>query len=54
MPGKAAKQAVEWAEADRFRPVLGLGSIATMIHIVHRLGRPERSRVSLGEPPAFF
>jgi hypothetical protein len=54
MPGKAAKQAVEWTEADRFRPMLGLGSITTMINIVHRLGGPERSRVSLGEPPAFF
>jgi hypothetical protein len=54
MPGKAAKQAVEWTEADRFRPVLGLWSIATMMLIVHRLGGPERSRVSCGEPPAFF
>lgn len=25
-----------------------------MIHIVHRVGGPERSRVSLSEPPAFF
>jgi len=54
MPGKAAQETVEWTEADRFRPVLGLGRIATMIHVVHRVGGPERSRVSLGEPPAFF
>lgn len=54
MPRKAAQEAVERAEADRFRPVLGLGSIATMIHIIHRVSGPERSRVSLGKPPAFF
>lgn len=54
MPRKTAQEAVEWAKADRFRPVLGSGSISTMIHIVHRVGGPKRSRVSLGEPPAFF
>nr|BFF15571.1 hypothetical protein GCM10025699_68740 [Microbacterium flavescens] len=54
VPREAAQEAVEWTEADRFRPVLGSGCISTMIHIVHRVSGPERSRVSLGEPPAFF
>jgi hypothetical protein len=51
MPREAMQEALERTEADRFRPVLGPGRIATMIHVVHRVGRPERSRVSLGEPP---
>lgn len=53
MPRKAEQEAIEWTEADRFRPLLGFGSIATMIHTIHRVGWPERSRVSLGEPPTF-
>jgi hypothetical protein len=40
MPRKAAQQAIEWTEADGFRPVLGLGRIATMIDVVHRVGGP--------------
>lgn len=54
MPMKAAQQAIEWTEADGLRPVLGLGRIATMIDVVHRVGGPERSRVSLGKAPAFL
>lgn len=54
MPREATQEAIERTEADGFGPVLGPGSITTMIHVVHRVGRPERSRVSLGEPPAFF
>jgi hypothetical protein len=54
MPRKAAQEAIERTEADRLRPVLRLGRIATMIHTVHGVGGPERSRVSLCEPPAFF
>jgi hypothetical protein len=54
MPRKAAQEAIEWTEADRFRPLLGVGSIAAMVHTVHRVGGPERSRVSLGEPPSFI
>jgi hypothetical protein len=53
MPRKAAQEAIEWTEADRLRSLLGVGSIATMIHTVHRVGGSERFRVGLSEPPSF-
>jgi hypothetical protein len=54
MPRKAEQEAVTWTEADRFRPALGLGSITTVIDIIHPISGPERSRISLGAPPAFL
>jgi len=54
MPGKTTQEAVQHAESDRFTPTLCLGSVTAMVDIVHRVGGPQRSRVSLGEPPAFL
>ena len=54
MPRKATQEAIEWTEADPFRPLLSLRSITTMVHVIHRVGGSKRSRVSLGGPPTFF
>jgi hypothetical protein len=54
MPGKATQEAIDQAKSDRFTPTLRFGSISAMIDTVHRVGGLQRSRVSLGKPPALL